>query len=561
MKALQANLAGLGRGRLLALGATGVGLLLAVFLGLGAIYAPSYTPLYGDLSPAAASRIVAALEQDGFDVELGQGGSLVSVPEADVARARMALADQGLPSEGVPGWELFDQSSGLGMNTFLQKVNRLRALEGEIARSIRTIDGIEAARVHLVLPEREAFSRTRPEATASVIVRNRAGYALSRRQALSIRALVASAVPDMDASKVTVLSASGETILAEDASSDVEGALQTRQTALEDRLARSVREIVAARVGAANVRVETNVQLSTERQVVRSESYDPDQQVVRSTETREEQSEGSEDRSGEVSVANGLPPELAGGAEGGTGSRQSSSQSNEIVNYEIGNTRTETIREPGQVARQTVAVLVNGIYAPDANGDPAYQERPAEELERIEALVRSAIGFDEARGDTVSVVSMEFVDMSLDAGTAAGNSLTDVLARNAMSILRGLLALAVVVAVLLFAVRPALKRALPVLAEGAAPGGLAAPEGSGAAQLPGTGRTSAPGLPKAERGVEPYDASALAHDDADEEDDLIALASVQGGVRKRRVQTVGELVTSDPDESLRVLRQWLAQGA
>ena len=197
MQPILNNLLALGRTRLIALGATGVGLVMALFFGLTAVMAPTYEPLYNNLSLAGAGRVVAALEQEGFAVQLDSSGAIVSVPQSDVARARMALAEQGLPDEGAPGWELFDNSSGLGMNSFMQQVSRLRALEGELARSIQTIDGIHAARVHLVLPDREAFSRTRPEPSASVIVRGRSTQEIGRRQALAIRALVASAVPDL----------------------------------------------------------------------------------------------------------------------------------------------------------------------------------------------------------------------------------------------------------------------------------------------------------------------------------------------------------------------------
>ena len=176
---------------------------------------------------------MAALEQEGFAVQLDSSGAIVSVPQSDVARARMALAEQGLPDEGAPGWELFDNSSGLGMNSFMQQVSRLRALEGELARSIQTIDGIHAARVHLVLPDREAFSRTRPEPSASVIVRGRSTQEIGRRQALAIRALVASAVPDLSPGRVTVLTASGETILADDMPGDA--SFGSTGNAIEDR--------------------------------------------------------------------------------------------------------------------------------------------------------------------------------------------------------------------------------------------------------------------------------------------------------------------------------------
>ncbi len=216
MQALLENLRALGQGRLIALGVTGVILVLATVFGIRAVMEPSYSTLYRDLTPSEASRMVGALEGAGFNVTVDSSGSILSVPQEDLARARMELAGQGLVSDGSAGWELFDEASGLGMNSFMQKINRLRALEGELARSIQTLNGVEAARVHLVLPEREAFSRDRPQPSGSVIVRPRPGHQLTVRQAQSIRALVSSAVPEMSAGNVTVLTASGETVLAEE---------------------------------------------------------------------------------------------------------------------------------------------------------------------------------------------------------------------------------------------------------------------------------------------------------------------------------------------------------
>ena len=323
------NLLALGRTKLIALTATGAGLVMALFFGLSAVMAPVYEPLYSNLSPAGAGRVVAALEQQGFQVQIDSSGTVVRVPATDVARARMSLAEQGLPDEGAPGWEIFDNSSGLGMNSFMQQVSRLRALEGELARSIQTIEGIDAARVHLVLPDREAFSRTRPDPSASVIVRGRATQELGRRQALAIRALVASAVPGLSPSRVTVLTASGETILSDDMPSEM--SFGAAGSALEDRLSRSITEILTARVGAGNARVQVNVDLNTERQVIRSQTFDPEQQVVRSTENREETREERDSQGEDIGVAGNLPAELVD-AGAGTASN-SSSRTDEIVNY------------------------------------------------------------------------------------------------------------------------------------------------------------------------------------------------------------------------------------
>ncbi|PJE33999.1 flagellar M-ring protein FliF, partial [Pseudooceanicola lipolyticus] len=458
MQSLLSNLQSLGRMRLALLGGTGLVLLLALFFGLRMVMAPDYVQLYSGLTPATASSVIDTLEQDGFRVQLSDSGSTISVPRESLPRARMALADQGLPSDGTPGWELFDDTSGLGMNSFLQRVNRLRAMEGELARSIQTIDGVAAARVHIVLPEREAFSRERPDPSASVIVRGAASRTISRRQGNAIRALVAAAVPDLSPMRVTVLSASGETILAEEGEGAAEVTLQSVRAGIEERMAQNITQILSARVGAGNARVQVSVDLNGERQVVRQQSFDPAQRVVRSTETTEESNEDRELAAGEVGVNGNIPAELADGADAEGGNSNTSERTREIVNYEIGKTESETIREPGEVRRLSVAVLVNGIYNIADNGEVDYAERDAEELARLEELVKSAVGFDEARGDIVSVDSLRFMDYSMDVGDPVRPSMGQLVSEHFGSILRGVMALALVTAILGFGVRPLMRQ-------------------------------------------------------------------------------------------------------
>ncbi|WP_343069904.1 flagellar basal-body MS-ring/collar protein FliF [Jannaschia sp. Os4] len=501
-------------------------------IAVGAVLAPTYAPLYSGLSPAAAGGMVSALEQAGFDVEVSGDGGTLSVPREDVARARMTLATAGLLAEGAPGWELFDDADGLGMNTFLQRVNRLRALEGELARSIQTIDGITAARVHLVLPEREAFSRERPEATASVIVRSRPGATVSERQAIAIRALVASAVPDLAPGRITVLSGAGETILGpgDEAVAGAGGALQGRKSALEERLRANVQRLLAARVGAGSARVEVNVDLSSVRQITQSEAFDPDGRVVRSTETRAETSRDQDGARDEVGVAGNLPAPL-GAPGGGGGATSERDRSDEVVNYEIGSTRTETVSEPGAVARISVAVLVDEMGEPDGAGGMAYTPRTTEEMERLAALVRAAIGFDAERGDRVSVETMRFAPADPVPGLEGGSDLVRLMVGLVPSALRGLFAVAVVALVLRLGLRPALAALAPPPPEAVDPGSAA---------------PAAPDLPD-----RPADEPVPSRVD---------VPGVAGPVERTALERARDLALERPDEATRAIRGWLAAG-
>ncbi|MEM1064541.1 MAG: flagellar basal-body MS-ring/collar protein FliF [Pseudomonadota bacterium] len=554
MSSIVQNLKALGGVKLSILALTFAGTLGAVLFGLGAVMAPTYAALYSELSPASASRIVSSLEQAGFRVRVSPDGSLVSVPQEDIPRARMVLADSGLPNDGMPGWELFDGANGMGMNTFLQKVTRLRALEGELARSIQTINGIEAARVHLVLPEREAFARHRPEPSASVIISAGSGGAIGRRQGAAIRALVASAVPDLVPQRVTVLSANGETILGDDADGAGESALHSRQSEIEDRIARKITDILNARVGVGNARVEVNVDLSTVRQVTRSERFDPEGQVVRSTETREQTSRDQQPGGPEVGTAGNLPP-FDDGAVAGSGAVAESQVTGETINYEIASTLTETVAEPGAIQRISVAALVDGVYSEGDDEALVYAERDEAELERLAQLIRAAIGFDAARGDIVSVDSLQFVTVSHELDGPIGGGFGQAVQAYLPSVLRGLFALVLVVAVLAFGVRPVVRMLLEAPqpnaqlgSDGADPVAIA--DGGAQVQQLTQGDPSSLGQP-----------GMVLAPGATTMDDTVQIAAVQGGVSRHAIESAGGLVTERPELATQAVQSWLSNPA
>ncbi len=556
MNSLINNLKALGTGRLIALGVVGAGLVLALVFGLSAVTKPTFKSLYTGLSPSSASDIVTALEQGGFQVEISADSSVVSVPQGDMARARMVLAENNLPGEGAPGWEIFDQGGSLGMNTFLQKVNSRRALEGELARSIQTIKGIDAARVHLVLPEREAFSRERTKPTASVILTTNMSFSMDNKQAYSIQHLVGSAVPNLSPSQVTVMTNRGEIIAAEDgdgSSSDV--TLQSVRSALEDRYARNIEKILTARVGTGNARVQVTVDVSSERRVVVQESFNPQEQVVRSTETSNLNEEDMQADNSNVSVENNLPENLMQDGAATPTSRNTRQETNEIVNYEIGSTRSETVYEPGDVQKISVAVLVNGIYE-RADGTVDYNDRTPDELALLEELVKTAIGFEQARGDSVSVESLRFIDYSMDVGEPIGISMLDIITENIMTIIKWIFVSLIVLFVMLFGIRPTLQRIFPAVISERDDDGL--PE-DGAGERTDVDQTGA--VSPAQQGAKLPQADT-SDDSVNEmstrDEDLINVMSVQGGVRKRRIKALGDMVDSDNEETLKIVRTWIA---
>ncbi|MGY4434183.1 flagellar M-ring protein FliF [Bradyrhizobium sp. F1.13.1] len=394
------------------IGAARFGAMIAVTAALVGFFAfvimrvttPQMTTLFTDLSVEDSSGIIKDLERQGIQFELRNEGTIIMVPKDKVTRLRMKLAEGGLPKGGGVGYEVFDKSDALGTTSFVQNINHLRALEGELARTIRAIDRIQAARVHLVLPERPLFSREAPEPSASIVVRVRG--ALEAQQIRAIRHLVASAVNGLKPQRVSIVDETGQ-LLADGAQTDPEQAMgDERRTAFEKRMRKQVEDIVSSVVGTGRARVQLSADFDFNKITQTSDKYDPEGRVLRSTQTREEQSMTA-DNNGQVTVNNELPGNQQ---NGGVAAKDQSKKSEETNNYEISRTTKTEVTEAGRVNRISVAVLVDGIYSKNDKGDLAYQDRTKEQLDRIATLVRSAIGFDQKRGDQVEVVNLRFAD-------------------------------------------------------------------------------------------------------------------------------------------------------
>ncbi|WP_207477308.1 flagellar basal-body MS-ring/collar protein FliF [Arenibaculum pallidiluteum] len=566
MSSLLDTLRTLGRMRLMALGGVGLGIVVAVGAMAVLLSRPAMMTLYSGLDPAEAGRLVKAIEETGVPVSLAHEGSAVMVPQTDVARVRMALAEKGLPSRRGTGYELFDSDKPLGITSFMQKVNRLRALEGELGRTIETLSGVDAARVHLVLPDREAFSRDAPVPTASVLVRMRGNGALERRQALAIRHLVSAAVPSLKPSSVTVMDSAGEVLLTEEDGGGIAAARnEGLRASTEQRLNRAIEQVLAARLGHGNVRVQVAAELETKREVLRSTTFDPASQVVRSTQTVDSR-ERNTDAAGQTptTVEQNLPQRDVRAQPQPAQSSSETTRQEETVNYEVSNVQRETMIEPGDIRRLTVAVLVNGRTSTTEDGSRVYEPRSPEELAKLAELVRSAIGFSEARGDKVTVENLEFTDPTVALPErGVSEAVMDTLSRNVMTLIQWVVLMIVMAMVILMGLRPLIQRIAPPAAipdEGAAEGAAMAAGEQPALQL----APPQPGAPAAALAA-PRDGDAVPELPPQElgetMDQLIELRAVEGRVRASSIRRLGDIVDQYPDEAINILRSWLYEEA
>lgn len=414
--------------------------MFAAILALARVAAsPSMALLYAGLEPAPAGDVVRSLDQRGIPYEVR--GDSIWVPGDQRDQLRMALAADGLPASGGAGYELLDQLSGFGTTSQMFDAAYLRAKEGELARTISTSPFVRTARVHLAVPASQPFRRDQ-RATAAVTVTTLSG-ALTPAQAQAIRHLVASAIAGMTPEDVSVIdSATGLVPQATDMRGPADGRTED--------LKRSVERLLAARVGQGRALVELSVDVVTERESITERRFDPQGRVVVSSETEERTSSASGALPG-VTVASNLPE---GDAAQGEGSRSQGAETRERVNYEISETAREVLRTPGRVRRLTVAVLVDG----ERTADGGWQPRSDQELADLRELVASAVGFDEARGDVITIKSMQFEPLPGGEPAAAVAWLSQI---DPMALIQLTVIAAVVLALGLFVLRPLLRPSRP----------------------------------------------------------------------------------------------------
>jgi len=544
MSALGDTVRGMGKAKIGVMVAGGAALFAFFMITALHISTGSMSPLYTGLSLEDSSKIVAELEKANTPYELVGNGSEVLVPSDRVLRLRMGMAEQGLPSGGsLVGYEIFDRSETFGSSNFVMNINVMRALEGELSRTIASLSDIDSARVHLVMPKRELFTRENEKPSASVTIKMRAGKSLESSEVMAITHLVASAVPQLEASKVTVVDNHGRLLARGDGGESLDataGSSEEFRVNYENHMRQELEDLVEKVIGAGKVRVQVAADINFDRTVTNSEKYDPDGQVARSTQSTSE-SDAALDKTGKdtTTVTTNVPPAGAGGGENSS-SKHQVDRTNDTTNYEISKTVQNHISEGGAVNKISVAILVDGTYTTGADGKEVYAPRSDEELKQLKTLISSAIGYDEKRGDKIEVVNMRFTQESIEVGN---ESFFERFKFEMQSVIQTIIIAIVAILAILLVLRPAVNQ---LIRQSQSPsdrvsGDLAALDapsggGGGAVRLPGGGGGG-----------------------GGEGDLMIDVANIKGGMKSSSIKKVTEIVDKYPEETMGVIRNWVVK--
>ncbi|MEI6439492.1 MAG: flagellar basal-body MS-ring/collar protein FliF [Alphaproteobacteria bacterium] len=530
-----------GFGRLAAIVGIGAGVAAALFAMTLSMGQPKAL-LYSNLDLKEAGEITKALDQANIKYEAKGDGSTIMVPRDQVASTRLLLSGKGLPTAASVGYEIFDQTNAMGQTDFVQQLNRQRALEGELGRTIQSLDGVTSTRVHLVLPKRELFEEEAQQPSASVTI-NIGGREPSPDQVRAIQNLVSSAVPNMKPDRVTVVDQHAKTL-----SGGAEGdaaAADGRKSDVEQRIAKTVKSLVEGMVGAGKARVTVAAELDLSRVTVQQETYDPDGQVIRSESTTDENAkENGPNASGAVTASANIPGGTSNSSDGTTGSASGRAES--TTNYEISKTTRTEVKDPGQVKKISVAVAVDGVHADPVKGKPgAYTPRSAAEMQRIEQLVRTAVGYDQARGDQVTVVNVQFPSEPSSEGVSTASPLMGFDKNDIMRAIELGILFIVALLMIFFILRPMLRSAT---------GTGASSNNQGMTRVV----TNADGQ-TIQIQVDPSTGEPLALPAPGQSDmeQRLDIARIEGQVKASSVKRVAEFVDKHPEESVALIRNWL----
>ncbi|MBU9192810.1 flagellar basal-body MS-ring/collar protein FliF [Burkholderia gladioli] len=479
--------------------------------------APDYKVLYSNLSDRDGGAIIAALQQSNIPYQFTDAGGAILVPASLVHETRLKLASMGLPKGGSVGFELMDNQK-FGISQFAEQVNYQRALEGELERTIASINAVRAARVHLAIPKPSVFVREREAPSASVFVDLYPGRVLDDGQVLAITRMVASGVPDMPAKNVTIVDQDGNLLSQQQSAAGLDANQLKYVQQVERNTQKRIDAILAPMFGAGNTRAQVSADVDFSRAEQTSESFSPNgtqqQAAIRSQQTSSSTEMSQSGAGGVPGALSNTPPQPASapitGASGAAGTPPTpiSDRKDSTTNYELNKTVSHVEQATGGIKRLSVAVVVNNLPVADAKGHVTMQPLSADKLRQVEQLVKDAMGFDAKRGDSVNVVNSQFTELADPLADVPWWRTPDMIAM-AKDIAKWL-GIGVAAAALYFMfVRPAMRRAFPPPEPAAASAGA----------LPGPDEPALDGLPALESslGAEASPEAALLSFEADKQ--------------------------------------------
>ena len=547
LEKLWKNLLGLGPRRLAVLALVGTSVFAVVGLSGYYLSRPVTTPLYSGLDRDDVVNIGAALQEVGIPFDVNADDTTVFVPVGQAARARMTLAEKGLPHSSSVGYELFDKLGSLGLTSFMQEVTRVRAMEGELARTIQMMQGVKAARVHIVLGDDGSFRREKQPPSASVVIRSNGSD--DRSMAQSIRHLVAASLPGMTPEEVTVLDVNGLLLASGSDSIDQEPSnMLSLETRVSQDIQDSIRKTLAPYLTLHNFQVSVATRLDTDKKQTTETKYDPDSRVERSMRViRENQNSQNLTAQSPTTVTQNLPQAKAP-ANDSKQSTDDSQKREELTNYEISSKSTTTTSSGYSINRISVAVLVNRSALVASLGHNASPDAIQKQVSDIEQIVSSAAGLQKERGDIVKVSVVDFADGDRELQPVPGPSILEIVAQQSGAFISSGALVVVAVLLIWFGLRPATKAL------------LAKPVADREADVPllaggfGSGKS---------------DGSSIALTNASHENLLIDPSESDGdfigNILSKRdrsaYRNLEQLIDHDEEQAAAILKQWIRKGA
>ena len=546
-QSLWKSLLALGAKRLAVLGIMGFSIVAVTVLGGYYLSRPTTEVLYSGLAREDVAGIGSALREVGIPFDVSSDGASVLVPVGQTAMARMTLAEKGLPHSTSIGNELYDKLGSLGLTSFMQEVTKVRAMEGELARTIQMMRGVKAARVHIVMADEGSFRRARQPPSASVVIRTES--ADDRSTAQAIRHLVSAALPGMTVDEVTVLNVDGLLLASGSDSADQE---PSNMLALEKSVAQdiqdSVRKTLAPYLSLRNFQISVAARLNTDKKQVNETTYDPESRVERSVRTVKEDT-NSQNTTGQppTGVERNLPQPKTPSTDGKQSTDQTK-KNEELTNYEVSSKTVSTVSSGFVVEGLSVAVLVNRQGIAASLGDKATPEAIDKQVKEIEQLVSSAAGLRKERGDTIKISVVDFVDSGRELEPVEGPTLTEQIMRQSGSLISAATVLLVALLLIWFGLRPATKALL---------GSTKASEEAPTAFLP----DGNPAMGDFAAIVDNFPQSGmggLLPEPGEEEDDI--LRDILARKHKNPQKQLEQLVDYDEAQAAAILKKWIRQG-